>query len=64
VGHTVTHYSFHNKMYFSFTVAFILFYFILFYFIWGAVVREEGGYKVLGEMNGIGVHDVEFTKNP
>jgi hypothetical protein len=51
-------------MYFSFTVAFILFYFILFYFIWGAVVREEGGYKVLGEMNGIGVHDVEFTKNP
>lgn len=36
--------------------------FCLFVFFLGEVVRVEGRYEGIGEMSGIGVHDVKLTK--
>lgn len=47
--HTVTHYSFYNK--------------IFFFFFWGKVANVEGWIQREKEMSGIGVYGVKFTKN-
>ena len=56
--HTVTHYSFHNEMFWGFVL-------FSFYFLFSF----QGGYKGrgqiwrdYGDMSGTGVHNVEFTK--
>jgi hypothetical protein len=62
VGHTVTHCTFHNEFVCVCVYLFSLFCFVLFclfllvfYFVWEAA-RDR-------EINGIGVHDIKFTKN-
>jgi hypothetical protein len=53
VGHTVTHYSFHNESFFFFLFSVV-----------GEVARVDCGYEVGGGgMSGIGVHDMKITKN-
>jgi hypothetical protein len=49
-----------SMTYCSFYKLLVFFYLI---FFWGEVARTEGGYKGMGEMGEIGVHDVKFTKN-
>ena len=58
MGHTGTHYSFHDEMFsvLCFCCSCCLF---VFYFV-GEVARVEGGYE---EMNGPGVYDIKYTKN-